>query len=194
MGSFNWINNDEIFEQKRNAVKEELSRKCNELITNGFYHRLGTNNFFFSYNEDNQINFQDTMRLFENNMIETTIMNTYLNGIKRRITVSKVSFTNIYLAGVKHKNNLMIKYNDVLLPALNKITTTEELENFNWNSIPMTSAFNLKTNDTLPTRVDNLARSNQSTMLALVQLYSIIPTTDETPTGETPAQVNPFTF
>ena len=97
--SFDWIDEDNKLNEFKTMKKEELSNYCKETIQRGFYYK----SYMYSYGLDNQQNFTDTMRLFENNMIDSIGWNAYVDGEKSRVSLNRDTFQMVYLAGVKHK-------------------------------------------------------------------------------------------
>ena len=127
--TFEWRNKEGLLEEIKELKKSELSQRCQEAIEHGFY----LNQKKYSYGIDNQQNLSDTMRLFENNMIDSIGWNAYVNEEKVRIQLSKKEFTEVYLAGVQHKTNAISRLNDVLYPLVDAVENKEKVARICWD-------------------------------------------------------------
>ena len=88
----------------------------------------------FSYDREAQLNFQDTMRLFDNNMVEFVSWTATANEEKVRLKLNKEQFTQVYNESVKQKLEKIAHFRDELVPAIEAATTTEELEAIKWGN------------------------------------------------------------
>ena len=140
------------------VVKEEkiseLRLKCNERIIEGF----SVDGEHYSYNQDNQINFQDTYQLFLNNMITQINWNAYVDGEKSRVSLDKDTFQRVYLAGVKHKQDCIIHLNDILIPLIESSTEIEALRAISWGE--QKSLFRVSDEKNIAKKVENLSEDS----------------------------------
>jgi hypothetical protein len=116
----------------KKAKETELNKSCSEAILAGFECEVSDIVYHFAYDQEAQLNFQDTYLLFENNMVDTIMWSAQKNNEKVRLSLGKVLFTKVYLTGVKHKNNCLSYYHDTLLPLLQSTTTIEETKAVSW--------------------------------------------------------------
>lgn len=119
-------------ERIKTSIKAMFSKNCQESILLGFECEVNGMVYHFSYDQEAQLNFQDTYLLFENNMVDTIMWSAQKNNEKVRLSLGKVLFTKVYLTGVKHKNNCLSYYHDTLLPLLQSTTTIEETKAVSW--------------------------------------------------------------
>ena len=101
-------------------------------IEAGFEFKIKGKTYRFSYEQENQINFQNTYRLFELGIIKETKWNAYLGEDKIRILLDKKTFSEVFLAGIMHKQSILSKYNDIILPSIDTMTNVEELKTLKW--------------------------------------------------------------
>ena len=97
-------------------------------IEAGFEFKIKGKTYRFSYEQENQINFQNMYRLFELGIIKETKWNAYLGEDKIRILLDKKTFSEVFLAGIMHKQSILSKYNDIILPSIDTMTNVEELK------------------------------------------------------------------
>ena len=121
-------------ERIKASMKETFSKKCQESILLGFECEVDDTVYHFAYDQEAQLNFQDTYLLFENNMIDTIMWSAQKENEKVRLSLGKALFMKVYLTGVKHKNNCLSYYHDTLLPLLQNATTIEETKAVSWQS------------------------------------------------------------
>lgn len=121
-------------EKIKTSMKVTFSKKCQESILLGFECEVDGTVYHFAYDQEAQLNFQDTYLLFENNMVETIMWSAQKDNEKIRLSLEKALFTKVYLTGVKHKNNCLSYYHDTLLPLLQNATTIEETKTISWQS------------------------------------------------------------
>ena len=116
----------------KKAKETELNKSCSEAILAGFECEVDGTVYHFAYDQEAQLNFQDTYLLFENNMVDTIMWSAQKDSEKVRLSLGKALFTKVYLTGVKHKNNCLSYYHDTLLPLLQNATTIEETKAVSW--------------------------------------------------------------
>lgn len=136
----NWEESaDAVFLQAENEriktnMKAIFSKNCQESILLGFECEVNGTVYHFAYDQETQLNFQDTYLLFENNMVNTIMWSAQKDNEKVRLSLGKALFMKVYLTGVKHKNNCLSYYHDTLLPLLQNATTIEETKTISWQS------------------------------------------------------------
>lgn len=123
-----------VLDELKKAKESELNKACSEAILAGFECEIDGLVYHFAYDQEAQLNFQDTYLLFENNMVDTIMWSAQKDNEKVRLSLGKNLFTKVYLTGVKHKNNCLFYYHDTLLPLLQNATTIEETKNVSWQS------------------------------------------------------------
>ena len=173
MAKMVWKKSEDLIEEYKEDRKTKISRKCREEIEKGFT----VEGKRFSYEIDNQQNFSDTMRLFDNNMIDNVGWNTYINGEKTRIRLNKVEFTKVYLEGVKHKTDALSKLNDGIFPLIDLCENKEMIDKVSWDIEVNINNLTLDEQKTINKQMDKLKAKNKElenadtmTMMALVQL------------------------
>ena len=121
-------------EKIKTSMKVTFSKKCQESILLGFECEVDGTVYHFAYDQEAQLNFQDTYLLFENNMVDTIMWSAQKDNEKVRLSLGKALFAKVYLTGVKHKNNCLSYYHDILLSLLKNATTIEETKAVSWQS------------------------------------------------------------
>lgn len=134
-----WTSEEEIFKESIARKKEEISNICRTKIYEGFKLNIGDKCYQFTYDRDDQINLQDTMNLFDSNMIKEVMWTVRLNDDKVRIKLNKKDFTKVYKKSVVEKIQKMSHYKDVLVPIIEKTTTEKQLEAITWDTNSTTS-------------------------------------------------------
>ena len=172
-----WLTDKDLLGEFKTSKKEELNQTCGTQITNGFSAELNGDIYSFSYDVDNQQNFSDTMRLFENNMIDSIGWNAYVGEEKIRIQLSKKEFMRVYLAGVKHKTDCLTRLNDVLYPLVDAAENKETIARIYWDTGLPAEELSLKEGESIDDRIGQLSKkdrdleqANTMTMMALVQI------------------------
>ena len=132
MANIKWDRKNEASERTKDKVINTMNNSCKTEIEAGFEFKIKGETYRFSYEQENQINFQNTDRLFELGIIEETKWNAYLGEDKIRILLDKKTFSEIFLAGIMHKQNILSKYNDIILPSIDTMTNVEELKSLKW--------------------------------------------------------------
>lgn len=132
MANIKWDKKNEASERTKDKVINTMNNSCKMEIEAGFEFKIKGETYRFSYEQENQINFQNTDRLFELGIIEETKWNAYLGEDKIRILLDKKTFSEVFLAGIMHKQNILSKYNDIILPSIDTMTNVEELKSLKW--------------------------------------------------------------
>ena len=177
MAKMTWSTVEDLLDEFKASKKEELNQICGTQITNGFSAELNGEIYSFSYDVDNQQNFSDTMRLFENNMIDSIGWNAYVGEEKIRIQLNKIEFTQVYLAGVKHKTNCLTRLNDVLYPLVDAAENKETIARIYWDTELPAEELSLKEGKSIDDQIGQLNKKDKDleqadmmTMMALVQI------------------------
>lgn len=175
----------DLIKEAREAKNDSLNSLCQEAIFSGFPSNQFGSTYYFSYDEEAQANILDTMRLFENNMIDEITWNGRLHsleGKRVRMTLTKEEFYQLYMDSVKHKMSCISKYRDDLSQLLEEAKTIEEIEAINWDSVEKsTFEVNLKSDSTiektinaLGSSVNQVSRDNDSLTMALFDVVEMI--------------------
>jgi hypothetical protein len=132
MANIKWDKKNEVSERTKDKVINTMNNSCKMKIEAGFEFKIKGKTYRFSYEQENQINFQNTYRLFELGIIKETKWNAYLGEDKIRILLDKKTFSEVFLAGIMHKQSILSKYNDIILPSIDTMTNVEELKTLKW--------------------------------------------------------------
>ena len=132
MANIKWDKKNEVSERTKDKVINTMNNSCKMKIEAGFEFKIKGKTYRFSYEQENQINFQNTDRLFELGIIKETKWNAYLGEDKIRILLDKKTFSEVFLAGIMHKQSILSKYNDIILPSIDTMTNVEELKSLKW--------------------------------------------------------------
>lgn len=177
---FNWKSNADLLNDKKEERKNLLGTDCQEVILGGFDFTINHELFHFSYDQEAQLNFQDTMRLFDNNMVESVKWTVTQNGEKKRIELTKEQFNQVYMQSVKHKLDTIAHYRDELVPLLEQVQTEEQLEAITWETAmnyPITEPTELVDDKTLDKRIEqsNMAQAEMSSeMISLIMMMGMM--------------------
>lgn len=147
----------DVLENDKKIKSDELSIQTKEHILNGFNHEISGITYHFSYDNEAQMNLQDTMRLFDNNMINTVNWTAKLHSGKVRLILTKKTFEGMYMTSVKHKLNTISYYRDVLIPRIELCKTKEELDLIQWNDDEISDISQLKEDNTLEKRIEEVS-------------------------------------
>lgn len=177
MAKIKWKTEDEILENIKISKIEQLRAECTDKIISGFE----VDGAYYTYGQEKQINFQDTFQLFSNNIITEITWNVYINNQKQRIKLNKEQFQKVYLAGIKHKTDILSRLNDVLIPMVMEAENKETVARIYWDEGLDSPEISIKEDKTLEKQIDSLSKTTQSiqstsmtTMLALVQVSNMI--------------------
>lgn len=172
-----WKTTNELLSEIKESRKSELSLACSNKITEGFDIHLKETEYLFRYDMMDQQNFSDTMRLFENNMIDSIGWNAYAGKEKVRIQLNKEEFAQIYLAGVKYKTNCLTRLNDVLYPLVDAAENKETIARIYWDTGLPAEELSLKEGKSIDDQIGQLNKKDRDleqadmmTMMALVQI------------------------
>ena len=132
MANIKWDKKNEVSERIKDKVINTMNNSCKMKIEAGFEFKIKGKTYRFSYEQENQINFQNTYRLFELGIIKETKWNAYLGEDKIRILLDKKTFSEVFIAGIMHKQSILSKYNDIILPSIDTMTNVEELKSLKW--------------------------------------------------------------
>ena len=172
------VNLDALKKEKKKA----LSAICGIHIKSGFKCMVEGSDYHFSYDIDKQQNFSDTMRLFENNMIDKIGWNAYIGEEKKRIQLNKEEFTRVYLAGVRHKTDSLTRLNDVLYSLVDAAENKETIARIYWDTGLPAAELSLKEGQAIEDQMKELKgkdgeleNADMMTMMALMQMSMRIP-------------------
>lgn len=167
----------EVIKLVKESKINDLKSECNQRIVDGFT----LDGKRYSYSQEKQINFQDTFQLFSNNIITEITWNVYINNEKQRIKLNKEQFQKVYLAGIKHKTDILSRLNDVLIPMVVEAKNKETVARIYWDEGLDSPEISMKEDKTLEKQIDSLSKTTQNiqstsmtTMLALVQVSNMI--------------------
>ena len=155
MADIKWRSDGDTFEVLREAKSMELRNMCGEAILSGFDMESEGIVYHFSYDNEAQMNFQETYRLIEGDVIDSVMWTASLNGGKVRIPLSKSSFYEVYFKSVQHKLDTISKYRDILLPKIGQAKTVEELDLITWDCEDVKKSVELSTNNIVDKRIDS---------------------------------------
>lgn len=177
MAKIKWVDNNNILENMKISKIEQLRAECADKIVSGF----NVDGAHYTYGQEKQINFQDTFQLFSNNIITEITWNVYINNEKQRIKLNKEQFQKVYLAGIKHKTDILSRLNDVLIPMVMEAENKETVARIYWDEGLDSPEISMKEDKTLEKQIDSLNKTTQNlqstsmtTMLALVQVSNMI--------------------
>lgn len=155
----------------KKAKDKELNQACSEAIIGGFMFEIKGIVYHFSYDQEAQINFQDTDRLFLNNNISEISWTVRKKGEKGRIILSKKIFMSVYLEGIKHKQNCLNHLYNNLLPKVQNTESMLELESVAWGE--PSQAFNIKDNS-IDTIINGLSEDSVAQKSINEQMEGIV--------------------
>lgn len=121
-----------IAEAKANKA-EELSQSCKDAIYSGFDYEINGKAYHFSYDAEAQSNFQTTQNLFFQGAIQEARWTAKENGEYTLLQLDKIDFESLQLAGYLHKEDQVIKLRMHLLPALEKLSSIELIDEVKWS-------------------------------------------------------------
>lgn len=154
MANIEWKSDGDTLEEMKKKKSVELRDKCGEFILSGFDVESEGIVYHFSYDSEAQMNFQETYRLIEGDVINSVMWTSSINSGKVRIPLSKDTFYKVYFASVKHKLNAISKYRDVLLPMISNAKTVEDVESISWESSDIKKGVELRTDNIVDKRID----------------------------------------
>ena len=162
MAKLVWKDSKALLDESKKNKSRQLSIDCRTHILSGFTHDINGITYHFSYDEEAQTNIQDTLYLFDNNMIQDVHWNGYLRGKEGplvRLRLSREDFRRLYVASTLHKLRTISIYRDDLSPLINQAQSIEEVEAVSWESVE-TPSFDEKVNEgnTLPDELERVKR------------------------------------
>ena len=177
MSKMVWRTVDDFLMDIKSSKKNELSSSCKEKIEEGFDQDISGTLYRFTYGIEKQQNFSDTMRLFDNNMIDKIGWNAYVGEEKKRIQLNKEEFTTVYLAGVKHKTDCLTRLNDVLYPFVDAAENKETIARIYWDTGLPAAELSFKEGQAIEDQIKalkskdgDLEQADMMTMMAVMQL------------------------
>jgi len=122
----NQVTDECILEHHKKIKREIFRNKCQTRIRNGF---KASNGHTYRAEFDDQINFMGKMiHLIADPEIESVLWKTEDSGYKEH---SREEWTNVFIEGLKHKEDNIFKYNH-LLERLDDAKTHEEVIKIAW--------------------------------------------------------------
>lgn len=133
-----------LFEYEKEKQIDSLSLKCQEYILSGFDFTLSGTSYHFSYDQEAQLNFQDTYNLFQNNLLEEISWTVRTEKEKKRIKLSKESFLTVYREAIKYKNESLNHLYDDLIKRVNDVTNPNDFQFIKWTPPETKLQFNME--------------------------------------------------
>ena len=163
----------ELLNKLRAEKDTELNQACASAILNGFDFAMDGVTYHFSYDNEAQVNFQETYTLFQNSVINDVMWTVTLGEGKFRLFLNKERFTQVYYASIQHKFRCIKYYRDKLTPLLTSATTYDMINNIVWDSSVYEDVA-ISTNNTIDNKIEALASESQMTMMALIELSGMV--------------------
>ena len=157
----------------KKAKDAELNKACSDAILGGFDFAMDGVTYHFSYDNEAQVNFQETYALFQNSVINDVMWTVTLGEGKFRLFLNKDRFTQVYYASIQHKLRCIKYYRDKLTPLLTSATTYDMINNIVWDSSVYEDVA-ISTNTTIDNKIEALASESQMTMMALIELSGMV--------------------
>lgn len=174
MARFTWADTKDLLEDSKKNKINQLSIACGQEILNGFKTVINEIEYHFNYEVDNQQNFLDTMRLFENNMIKVIGWNAYLDEDKVRLELDKDSFNQVYIEGVKHKTNCLTTLNDYLIPMVKSAKTEDDLNLIYWGQGILSDDASIDDSKTIEKKTNKLEIDNARNANGILELTNLM--------------------
>lgn len=125
-----------LLEMAKEAKRAELDEECNQAILNGFDHEVNGTLYHFSYDAEAQINFNDGSQVLNQGLIAELLWTVYNpSGQYERIVINKELMNAITNTIILHKQGMISRYRDELLPLVDAATTKEEIEAIKWDMV-----------------------------------------------------------
>lgn len=122
-----------LLEMTKEIKRAELDEACNQAIINGFDHEINGVLYHFSYDAEAQINFNDGAQVLNQGLVEELLWTVYNpEGQYERIAINKEMMNDITNTIILHKQGMISRYRDELLPLVEAATTIEEVEAIKW--------------------------------------------------------------
>lgn len=168
------------------AKKESLSKACTESILGRFNAKIRKKDYSFSYDKEAQQNLSERWQLFQNNMVESLVLTArdILTGEAIRLKVNKEEFALIYLSSVKHKEDNISRYHDLLLPLVEKAVSLKQIADIHWTNemiYPNEPSIIVKDDKTLDKNIEKVeakaemvSQANQLNGLAMIEVANFV--------------------
>lgn len=153
-------NTTNVLFDAKTSKKVTLNTDCQNYILQGFNYTLNGVEHHFSYDREAQANMSERLALFQNDMI-TSIKVTARdsNGVPVRLDFDKTQYQKFYLASVKHKEDAISKYRDILCPLVDRCLSIEQVNNVVWDlqiNFPIQNNIIINDKNTIPTQIDDI--------------------------------------
>jgi hypothetical protein len=125
-----------LLEMAKESKRSELDEACNEAILGGFEHEINGTMYHFSYDTEAQMNFNDGAQVLNQGLVAELLWTVYNpSGAYERIVINKELMNEITNTIILHKQGMISKYRDELLPLVEAATTIEEIEAIKWDMV-----------------------------------------------------------
>lgn len=124
-----------LLEDMKVKKDSELNTACRNAILDGFIHRVNGVDYHFSFDTEAQLNFQGAERLLNGGMTQEILWTVRKDGEYTRIPIDGKIINELVVAILKHKNDNVSKYRDILMPLVESATTIEEVNSISWDSL-----------------------------------------------------------
>lgn len=111
---------------------KELDAECEREILGYFSATVDSIEYKFSYDEKAQSNFNSTVSLFNENLIDQVEWTVHRNDISERILLNKEQFLSVFLAAFEHRDSRVVKLRSFLFPLIDSCQSIEELRLIVW--------------------------------------------------------------
>lgn len=123
-----------ILEELKELKLEEISESCKNSILAGFDCEIDESIYHFSYDKEAQQNISERWHLFQNNMIKSiNVTAKDENGKSVRLNLDYENYSKVYLTSIKHKEDNISRFRDVIQPMIERITNKEDLQLIKWD-------------------------------------------------------------
>lgn len=117
----------------------ELNTACQKAIIEGFTHKINGQDYWFSFDQEAQSNFQGTRPLLKEGLIQSINWTVRLGGKDgeyTRIPIDVNIMDELTIAILMHKDRNISRYRDELLPLVYKAESLPEINAINWDYVP----------------------------------------------------------
>jgi hypothetical protein len=125
-----------MLSEAKKRKNKELNAMCAQSILSGFQYTINGVKYWFSFDTEAQLNFQGIERLFSKGTISEinwTVRVGDKDGEYVRIILTKEIMDGLQFAILRHKDEKVSMYRDILLPQVESATSVEEVNAVTWN-------------------------------------------------------------
>lgn len=124
---------NEALEAAMNAKQAELNQACSDELTYGYTYTINGTSYRFSFDLDAQANFMASKSLLEAGKVPTVPWTAYQDGTARvRIDLSLDDIEGMEMAQFHHKEEIVGKYNDLLINHLYPSVNISQINAITW--------------------------------------------------------------